>query len=208
MSRDNKKYTFVIDKCLKNKIGVYKIYNIKNGKFYIGSSRNIYNRLREHIGTLRKNKHDNPYLQCAYNKYGEDCFRYTIIEFIEDVNQQYIREQYWLDKLSATENGYNINKSAVMPPDSRGCNNPMYGKHHSLESRRKMSEKRKKVQCNGDNPRAKAVICLNDNIIHDTIKQCAEYYNICRDSVMKNCRGMYVNPKYKFMFYDDYKNKS
>ena len=34
---------------LKNKCGVYIITNLKNGKRYVGSSKNIYNRLHDHI---------------------------------------------------------------------------------------------------------------------------------------------------------------
>lgn len=33
---------------LREKIGIYCIFNLKNGKRYIGSSKNIYNRWHEH----------------------------------------------------------------------------------------------------------------------------------------------------------------
>ena len=36
------------------KIGIYKITNLKNGKFYIGSSKNIDRRWWEHINELPK----------------------------------------------------------------------------------------------------------------------------------------------------------
>ena len=38
-----------INKNLKNKCGVYIITNLKNGKRYVGSSINIYDRLQSHI---------------------------------------------------------------------------------------------------------------------------------------------------------------
>lgn len=54
-----------------NKIsGIYKILNIKNGKFYIGSSNNIKVRWSQHKTLLKNNKHENKYLQNAWNKYG------------------------------------------------------------------------------------------------------------------------------------------
>ena len=56
----------------KEKIcGVYKIENSVNGKYYIGSSNNIYRRWKEHIKLLNKNNHHSPHLQFAWNKYGE-----------------------------------------------------------------------------------------------------------------------------------------
>lgn len=48
-------------------IGIYKI--IINNKVYIGSSFNIQKRLIQHKSDLKNNRHDNQYLQNAYNKY-------------------------------------------------------------------------------------------------------------------------------------------
>lgn len=38
----------------KNRCGVYSIFNLVNGKRYVGSSVDIYNRLHEHLHNLRK----------------------------------------------------------------------------------------------------------------------------------------------------------
>lgn len=46
-------------------IGVYKITNLINSKFYIGSSVNIGQRWFKHKALLRHNKHENPKLQNA-----------------------------------------------------------------------------------------------------------------------------------------------
>ena len=42
--------------------GVYCIINLKNGKRYIGSSKNMRQRLWSHRAELRHNKHENPHL--------------------------------------------------------------------------------------------------------------------------------------------------
>jgi predicted GIY-YIG superfamily endonuclease len=47
--------------------GVYEIYHIKSGKVYVGSTINLYNRIKAHESNLRKNKHANAPLQKAYN---------------------------------------------------------------------------------------------------------------------------------------------
>ena len=59
----------------KNKnCGIYFIRNKINNKIYVGSSKNLYNREKEHFSDLRKGKHHNIYLQRAYDKYGEKYY--------------------------------------------------------------------------------------------------------------------------------------
>lgn len=60
-------------------IGVYGIVNTVTGRMYIGSSKDIYTRLRKHRARLRIGKHHTPHLQYAWNKYGEDVFQFTTI---------------------------------------------------------------------------------------------------------------------------------
>ena len=64
--------------------GIYKITNLTNNKCYIGSSFNLFNRLHNHKTNLRKNRHHNVYLQRAYNKYGEENFKFEIVEIINN----------------------------------------------------------------------------------------------------------------------------
>ncbi len=93
----------------KQKIcGVYKITNRVNGKIYVGSSKNIYERWNQHKDKLRNNCHDNAHLQNAWIKYGENNFKFEIIEEC-DPNIQFEREQYYLNTLNPfDDNGYNI----------------------------------------------------------------------------------------------------
>ena len=94
---------------MANKIcGVYKITNIVNGKFYIGSSNDIKARWRQHKDKLRVNKHGNTYLQNAWNKYGEENFLFEVVEEC-DPEFQFEREQYYLNTLNPFDDqGYNI----------------------------------------------------------------------------------------------------
>ena len=59
------------------------IENKINHKSYIGSSKNLYQRLLKHFALLRHNKHENVYLQNAWNKYGESSFEWFIIEICD-----------------------------------------------------------------------------------------------------------------------------
>jgi len=96
--------------------GIYKIKNLVNGKIYIGSSYNLAKRNYHHFYALRKNNHRNRHLQHAFVLYGEAAFLFEIIELLPSCENKVLleREQYWIDKLSATDTeiGYNINPLA------------------------------------------------------------------------------------------------
>lgn len=68
------------------KRGVYLITNLKNNKVYVGSTLNSFKeRWMTHVQKLRSNKHPNQHLQSSFNKYGEDKFKFTILEVRTDV---------------------------------------------------------------------------------------------------------------------------
>jgi hypothetical protein len=65
---------------LKNKQGVYGIINTINKKQYIGSSKDLYLRLLEHVVGKKSNKA----LQKSIAKYGLDNFYFCVYKFYED----------------------------------------------------------------------------------------------------------------------------
>ena len=112
--------------------GIYCIVNIKNSKKYIGSSKNIRQRLWSHRAKLRHNKHDNAHLQSAWNKYGEHSFDYYILEKCEE-SLLLEKEQLYIDTINPE---YNISKETQRPP----C---------TIESRQKQSNTRKRLYAEG-----------------------------------------------------------
>jgi group I intron endonuclease len=138
--------------------GVYKILNRKTGKFYIGSSKDIKIRWRDHRRALKKGTHINPLLQRAWNKTGKDHFDFIVLEeCVPDLCLE--REQHYLDTLKPFRGvGYNIGKTAgggdniTNHPDrakfiekmkqlTKGELNGMYGKEHSETTRELQREK-------------------------------------------------------------------
>lgn len=85
--------------------GIYKIENLVNGKVYIGQAVDIECRWISHISMLKNNKHHSKHLQNSWNKYGEENFKFEIIEecSFEELNE---KEIYWINKFK--ENCYNL----------------------------------------------------------------------------------------------------
>ncbi len=80
-----------------NRSGIYAIVNLKTEKFYIGSAVKLNSRKSLHLNQLRKGKHHSKYLQNSYNKHGEECFIFKVLEYVEDENNLLKIEQKYLD---------------------------------------------------------------------------------------------------------------
>ncbi len=98
--------------------GVYCIATPHNGKFYIGSSKNINSRCKAHVSELKRGVHSNGRLQGSWNKYGSAGFVFIAVCSILDQSAQFEIEAEFLDKLKPFDRkvGYNICKDAASPP--------------------------------------------------------------------------------------------
>lgn len=116
--------------------GIYKITNLENGKFYIGSAAGtggFSKRWHKHNADFIKNK-NSPYLQNAWNKYGSTQFKFEILLICERRECLYYEQKY-LDNFKPWDHtiGYNICKVA----------GSVLGTKRSAVSRAKQSASRK-----------------------------------------------------------------
>lgn len=93
---------------------IYRITNMANGHYYIGSAESFARREWQHKYALKRNEHKNPRLQAAWNKYGGDMFVFEVLEEIPSERQLQV-EDMWLVQHVGHPDCYNINLSAESP---------------------------------------------------------------------------------------------
>lgn len=111
--------------------GLYKIVNKVTNQCYVGQSQRMKKRIKEHFRLLRQNKHTNPHLQHAYNKYGAEAFSGEIevecldMEDLDRLEEAFLQEEAWFEAPTV----YNIADFAKAP---------MRGKTHSEEAKQRI----------------------------------------------------------------------
>lgn len=135
---------------------VYMIQNIINNKIYVGSTTNYDKRQKAHIRSLRGGYHDNRLLQKDFDLYGEPIFKFTQLCETNTDKERFEIEANLIGKLKTYENGYNLSKDGrgrylitketrlKMSKNTTGYKNPFYGKKHTEETRKILSESAKR----------------------------------------------------------------
>lgn len=114
--------------------GIYRITNLINGKTYIGKTgANFGDRWDCHRAQLRGGYHDNPHLQRAWNKYGENNFEFCIVECVTDVSALDDLEKKYIIQYRERNLCYNILDG--------GDGGFRLGSHLSEDAKRRIAEK-------------------------------------------------------------------
>ena len=208
--------------------GVYQILNTTNNRLYIGSSINIYRRVQVHFWALENNRHTNKYLQADFDKYKIESFVVKLVEHVEDTSLLTEREQYWMNTEDTIQCGYNIypiarntlgqkfnekirkkmkeihkdisdETKAKLSKANSGVDNPMYGKHHSLETRTKISNAKKgkrkgiphteehKRKLSESSNKKRKVICVETQQIFDSITVASKWAGLKSSTNINRC---------------------
>ena len=95
--------------------GIYKIINVINNKFYVGSAVDLKRRKARHFSELRTGKHNNRHLQAAWQKYGEAAFVFVVVEELPPEADLLAAENIWLKEHVGKDYCYNIGVDATAP---------------------------------------------------------------------------------------------
>lgn len=116
--------------------GIYKIINVINNKFYVGSAVDFKRRKTRHFSELRTNKHNNRHLQSAWNKYGEQSFVFVIVEQLSPGVDLLAAENVWLKEHVGKDYCYNLGVNATAPMmGMSGELSPTWGYRHTVENK-------------------------------------------------------------------------
>ena len=126
---------------------VYKIICLKSNKIYIGFTKHTINhRLSTHFRNAKRTSSKNNKFGNAILKYGREHFLIESIFITNDKNIAIEKEKYFIKFYNAVKQGYNSSVggeyggNGINHADFNGENNPFFGKTHSLDSRKKISE--------------------------------------------------------------------
>jgi group I intron endonuclease len=126
---------------------IYKIRNVVNEHYYVGSTVDSRKRFWEHRKDLRLQRHVCIRLQRAWDKYGEDCFKFEVVEQLNSKEELYPAEQKWLDEHHGSEYCYNVSAYADSPM-----------RDASPEMRARLAEKAKAWHETHEHPRTGVVM--------------------------------------------------
>ena len=148
--------------------GIYTITNLLDGRYYVGSSLTIEKRIKRHKKDLLSNKHHCQPLQRAWNKYGEQNFKFDIVLNLNHCEEQIIRdiEQEILNK--EFDKTYNVFKFV-------GVTNDLF----NIGTNRKSGGD---IALNKKSNKWRACININDDSIH---LGCFDTYEEALDARLK-----------------------
>ncbi len=189
--------------------GVYCLHCIATGKKYIGASTNIRKRFWEHKSA---SKTSNLPLYEDVRKYGWDNIIIGIVEEESDIDKLNQKEDYYIDKYDAINNGYNSQRSKPVPNEEhrRKISESFKGRVLSQDTRKRMSDAKKGKTYSEETRRKLSELKRHTYMIHnrntDTIIEATNLQEWCIDNginyqtIIKTIRkGRYTKSGYKII---------
>ena len=97
----------------------------------------------------------------------------------EDKNNNQINNLEWV---TSKENNNHETRNKRSSEKMKGENNPMFNKHHSEETKQKMSD---------NQPNKKQVICINTEIVYPSSYEAERQTGVAQSSIIACCQGKY-----------------
>jgi group I intron endonuclease len=128
---------------------IYRILNNVTGYCYIGCSKNLKSRWKEHKRDLQKEEHHNIHLQRAWNKYKEESFTWEVLLECKSEKLMFLKEKELIEN---TANLYNIAEGGLGGDYTKNWDEDRKEQHRVYCSNRNIErykdpEERKKINC-------------------------------------------------------------
>lgn len=218
-----------------NASGIYKIYWSNNPYYYYGQAVNLQRRKSTHLESMRKGKHKNPKMQSIYNKYGDFIFElieYAEYEELNTVEQKYL-DEFFNDefccnlcpnsfsskgRVYSDETLKSIREARKNRVKLIGNMNHFFGKTHTEEAKRKISESKKgkkfpkisesrrsikvtdetrrklsKARSYGGAPSARTILDTNTGVFYSCAKEVSDLYEFTTSTFRARMNGSRKN---------------
>jgi group I intron endonuclease len=125
--------------------GIYKIVNKVNGRYYVGSSKDILGaRWHQHQRELNHRTHHNSHLTYAWHLYGKNNFEIVVIEEVEESRLHDVEQRYLDECSKCPEMAYNLNYASdggrPSPESIEKIRQKLRGRVFSEDHRRKIGK--------------------------------------------------------------------
>lgn len=99
---------------IPNSSGAYRIVNIRDGKMYVGSTKNLRKRHRDHCGALIRGVHSSRKLQREYDHNGLIYLRFEVLVICSTREDALPIEQHFINRFKPylEDRGYNTSPTA------------------------------------------------------------------------------------------------
>jgi len=150
--------------------GIYGLLNAVNGKWYIGQTRDMKHRKRDHLSYLVRGANPNEHLQAAFHKYGESSFSFHVLELVSD-DMLDLRERTWIARYKSMDRRFGYNKESGGNRHKERSEETLRKLSISLTGRRLTKECRVKIGVKSKERNAGAILrryCGGRKGLHNT----------------------------------------
>jgi hypothetical protein len=163
----------------RKQAGLYMIRCIHNDWRYYGESQNVSGRLSSHRSLLNRKIHPNRGLQQDWDKYDPEGFEFIVLFMGEKWESPEVRRGKELELIVLDrELSYNILEG--FEGEKAGVKNPFWGRVHSPETKRKISESMKNI------PKDELGIKISiDGTVYPSIAEASRQTGMARKTIRK-----------------------